>query len=205
MDVVTYRPSSRYQTKLIVSALILFVFLIAVAAPFTALFFSDSDAADPIRTGVLVAAAINLAWLLPTLVIIPPYYRSLRYEIHDDEAIVYAGVITKSVKHVPYRTVTNLKTTRGPLDRLFGIGSLQIQTAGMSGQSGVEESLLGLVELQQAYDLVAQKLRRFRRAMPPTQAGEEEPQAEGPLLESLLAEVQAIRRTLEGPRGDQTS
>ncbi len=202
---VTYRPSTSYRTKLIVASLLLAAFLMAVSAPLLILIFSKNVWPDAVQSGIVVAVALNVLWLIPAIVIIPPYYRSLRYEIHDDEAIVFAGVITKSVKHVPYRTVTNLKTTRGPLDRLFGIGSLQVQTAGMSGQSGVEEVLAGLEDLERVYDLVAEKLRRYRGAMPPTQAGEEGPQPDLPVLESLLHEVQAIRRAVESPEESHES
>ena len=63
--------------------------------------------------------------------------KALGYEVQDDEVIVRVGIITHSVKHVPYRTVTNITVSRDILDRwFFGLGSLHIQTAGMSGKSG---------------------------------------------------------------------
>jgi uncharacterized membrane protein YdbT with pleckstrin-like domain len=120
------------------------------------------------------------------------YYRSLSYEIQDDEIIVRVGIVTKSVKHVPYRTVTNITIKRGILDRAFNIGTLAIQTAGMSGTSGAEQSLVGLVDVQSVYDDVVVKLRQFRGAMSPTGAAEE-PATEDPVLE----ELRAIRRALE--------
>ncbi len=129
-----------------------------------------------------------------------PYYKSLRYEIHDDEVIVHVGVITKSVKHVPYRTVTNIVVNRGILDRLFGLGTLNIQTAGMSGQTGAEEALVGLPNVQEVYDLVATELRRFRAGMSPTGADADASQpmvSESAALAAILAEVKAIRTTLE--------
>jgi len=36
-------------------------------------------------------------------------------------------------------TITNLTVKRGLFDRWFGIGTLDIETAGMSGTSGVPE------------------------------------------------------------------
>ena len=85
------------------------------------------------------------------------------------------GLITKSIKHVPFRTVTNLQLNRGTFDRMFGIGTLNIQTAGMSGQKGAEESLMGLNNIQEVYAIVAKALRRYRTALAPDQAGEEQP------------------------------
>jgi len=112
----------------------------------------------PDRDGTVIFGLMALAelvvWIL-ALVLSAPYYHSLSYEIQDDEVIVHVGVVTHSVKHVPYRTVTNIAVRRDILDRwFFGLGSLHIQTAGMSGQSGAEEKLVGLTNVQEVYDLV---------------------------------------------------
>lgn len=145
--------------------------------------------------GIVVALLVNGAWLIPAFVIAPFYYRSLKFRILEDEVIVHAGVWTKSVKHVPYRTVTNLRVKRGPLDRMLGIGTLEIQTAGRSGQTGAEESLVGLSNVQEVYETVSATLRRFRGAMAPTQAEVEEVSTTE-VLSALLDEVRAIRRVL---------
>jgi uncharacterized membrane protein YdbT with pleckstrin-like domain len=113
----------------------------------------------------------------------------------EDEVIVHVGIITHSIKHVPYRTVTNITIKRDIFDRwFFKLGSLSIQTAGMSGQTGAEENLVGLENVQEVYEMVVTELRRFRGAMPPTTGQEGEP-PDG--TAALLAEVQAIRQLLE--------
>jgi hypothetical protein len=69
----------------------------------------------------------------------------------------------------------------------------------MSGQTGAEESLVGLAEVQDVYELVATELRRFRGGMAPTATGEE-PELPGDTagtLAAILAEVRAIHQKLE--------
>jgi uncharacterized membrane protein YdbT with pleckstrin-like domain len=146
-----------------------------------------------------VVVVLNGSWWLVALILSGPYYRSLRYEVQDDEVVVNVGIWTKSVKHVPYRTVTNLQVKRDVVDRWLGIGTLNIQTAGMSGQTGAEERLVGLSDVQDVYESVAEELRRFRGGMAPTQADVElEPAVAQPGgLDEILAEVRAIRRALE--------
>jgi uncharacterized membrane protein YdbT with pleckstrin-like domain len=146
-----------------------------------------------------VVVVLNGSWWLVALILSGPYYRSLRYEVQDDEVVVNVGIWTKSVKHVPYRTVTNLQVKRDVVDRWLGIGTLNIQTAGMSGQTGAEERLVGLSGVQEVYESVAEELRRFRGGMAPTQADVElEPAVAQPGgLDEILAEVRAIRRALE--------
>ena len=145
---------------------------------------------------LIVTGILDLIWWVPAMLLSGPYYRSLKYEIQDDEVIMRVGVITKAVKHVPYRTVTNMTVKRGPLDRwLYGMGTVNIQTAGMSGNTGAEESLVGLSNYDEVYEMVVAELRRFRGAMAPTAAQvEDDP---GSALNAILGEVRAIRQALE--------
>lgn len=195
-----FLPHHNYLWKLWIS-----VSLVIIVITLSMLIIAWPIAADGERTAALIYALVCLGVggiaIILTLVLGGPYYRSLKYEIHEDEVIVRAGIITKSVKHVPFRTVTNLVVRRGILDRLFGIGTLNIQTAGMSGSSSkAEESLVGLEDVQEVYDMVATELRRFRGSMSPTQADEELMQAKEPVKNvdnQILAELKAIRAVLE--------
>ena len=189
-------PDPRYKSKLVVEVVLMMI-LVALWWTVPAMYFAGNELDGP-ALGVVLSVAVNLILLVAPLLFVGPYYRSLRYEILDDEVIVVAGILTKSVKHVPYRTVTNLKVTRGPIDRLFGLGSLAIQTAGMSGTTGAEENLVGLRDVQEVYEEVAARLRRYRSAMAADQASEgaeslPAPAMDGVLLSEILDELRAIR------------
>lgn len=159
--------------------------------------FSPRGGAAAITAGLIILG-LNAAWYLPGLVLAGAYQRSLRYEIRDDEVIVYAGIWTQSVKHVPYRTVTNLTVKRDIIDRWLGTGTLNIQTAGMGGTNVPEQSLVGLSNVEAAYSTVAAKMRRFHGAMGPTAAevADEPATPSGDTLSALLSEVRAIRQML---------
>ncbi len=165
MTPLIFRPSSRLQAKLflivavagILALLVLFLIVWRIA--------SDEQAADPVGLAALVTVVVNALWLFPLSLLIPPYCRSLAYEIQEEGIVVRAGVVNRSVKRVPYHAVTNIEAVRGPFDRLFGLGTLHVQMAGMSGQQGAEESLIGLSNLDEVYDRVAGALHRFRGAM----------------------------------------
>lgn len=198
MNARTFKPNNRYLIKLLVSFTLL-AFLILLAG----LIFAGLIGSDKPRSGLVIFMIVlgldGLFWLVAML-LATPYFRSLEYEIQDDEVIVRVGILTHSVKHVPYRTVTNLTVKRDILDRwIFNLGSLNIQTAGMSGQTGAEEQLVGLENVQEVYEMVVTELRRFRGGMTPTAS-----EAEGETLtastessQALLEEVQAIRKLLE--------
>jgi uncharacterized membrane protein YdbT with pleckstrin-like domain len=201
MSVRSFKPSSKYLVKLRVV-----LTLIAVGILLGGMFLSIIISLDKSATvgGALLAIAIiavlDAIWWLSAMLLAGLYYRSLSYEIQDDEVIVRVGVWTKSVKHVPYRTVTNITIKQDIFDRwFFGLGTLKIQTAGMSGTTGAEESLLGLAAVQDVYDMVVTELRRFRGGMAPTMADvEDDVQVSMPgTLGELLDEVRAIRQALE--------
>jgi len=80
-----------------------------------------------------ISLAVDVVRGVPAILMTGLYFRSLRYQIHKEQVIMHVGVITRSVKYVPFRTVTNMTVQRDPLDRAFGIGSLENQTAGISG------------------------------------------------------------------------
>jgi uncharacterized membrane protein YdbT with pleckstrin-like domain len=195
MTTKSFKPSSRYLIKVLIGIAVAGVLSIGGTMAL-GLLIPDRDATIVFGLFALAEAVVWVAALLLT----GPYYASLHYEVQDDEVIVDVGVITHSVKHVPYRTVTNVVVRRDILDRwFFGLGSLHIQTAGMSGQSGAEEKLVGLPNVQEVYELVVKELRRFRGAMAPT-AAEMEPElvvASSGSLEAILGELKAIRRALE--------
>jgi len=197
MQTKTFKPSPKYLSKLrLVITLVALLILASGVLLGWLMSFDESIGARGFRIVVLVTAILDALWWAPGMLLTGPYYRSLSYEVQDDEVIVQVGIWTKSVKHVPYRTVTNLTVKRDILDRwLFGLGTLNIQTAGMSGQTGAEESLVGLPNVQEVYELVVTELRRFRGGMAPT-AAEVEGEPAG-VLNAILAEVRAIRQALQ--------
>jgi len=200
MKAQTVQPDPKYLLRMRLIATVVALAIIAGAILFGLIMVI---AGDMRLRGMLVLFFVVMAldglWWLVAIILTGPYYRSLRYEIQDDEVVVHVGIWTKSVKHVPYRTVTNVQVKRDVVDRLLGTGTLNIQTAGMSGQKGAEEQLVGLANVQEVYASVAGELRRFRGGMAPTQADvEEEPAVALPEgLGEILAEVRAIRKALE--------
>ncbi|MFX0090113.1 MAG: PH domain-containing protein, partial [Promethearchaeota archaeon] len=81
------------------------------------------------------------------------------------EIYVKKGLLNVTRKHVPFRTITNISSRAGALDRLFGIGTVEIQTAGFSGpksRGGPEEKIEGVVFYEEVRDFILAELRKFR-------------------------------------------
>ena len=199
METLNIKPSISYLKKLRLVLTIIAFCVVLIGFLFSRLIGID-EGSEVASIVFMVFLAVDIVLWIPSMILVGYYYRSLSYEIQDDEVIVHVGIVTKSVKHVPYRTVTNITTRRGILDRyIFNIGSLNIQTAGMSAQAGAEESLVGLSDVKGVYEIIVEKLRRFRGGMTPDAAGIEESNsgASGDQMGAILDELKAIRRNTE--------
>ena len=198
MEAKKFIPNTKLKTKMFITlTLIALVVLVGCALMFSLIALDRSARGAGLMIAFLVCAGLDALWYIPGMILVVPYCNSLKYEIHEDEVIVNAGVITKSVKHVPFRTITNISIRRGLLDRMLGLGSLHIQTAGSSDSSGKpEESLVGMDDVQEVYELVAAELRRFRSGMTPTaaEANGETLAGDQETLAAILEEVKEIRK-----------
>ncbi|MFW9834786.1 MAG: PH domain-containing protein [Candidatus Thorarchaeota archaeon] len=113
---------------------------------------------------------ITFSILFPYLIIYPIYIRSFEYSVIGKsgetmpEIYVKKGLINITRKHVPFRTITNIQSVAGPFDRLFGIGSIEVETAGGSGSSfqSSEEKLEGLTFYEELRDFILMELRKFK-------------------------------------------
>ncbi len=160
---------------------------------------------DPINFWTIV---LNLAWLIPYLIFVPYYMRSIEYSVKSEsgetmpEVYVKKGIVTISRKHVPFRTITNIESKAGPFDRFFGIGSVSIETAGYSGSqtTGPEEKLEGIVFYEEVRDFILNELRKYRAPYTTTTEvvqPEEEPVPRGPGLDDeILITLREIRDLL---------
>jgi len=115
---------------------------------------------------------INFIWMIPASILVPAYYNTFRYSVISEkgetmpEVFTRRGLITTTERHVPFRTITNISSTAGVLDKLLGIGSVEIETAGSSvrssGQPGPEEKIEGIVFYEELRDFILRELRKFR-------------------------------------------
>lgn len=89
------------------------------------------------------ALIFSLVYLLPLTVIalftvywIPRYYRSIEYVFAESEVRSERGVWWKYRQAIPYSRIMNAETIQGPLSRRYRIGTVDIYTAGYTGQAG---------------------------------------------------------------------
>jgi hypothetical protein len=115
------RPSPRMWTARQLSLLITAVPL-ALAALIPAWIFGHASAGVPVLAAVLVICVT--AWVL-----LRGRYRSWGYLEREDDLIVRRGLLFRQVTVVPYGRMQLIDVSAGPIDRLFGLATVQLHTA----------------------------------------------------------------------------
>ncbi|MFW9963838.1 MAG: PH domain-containing protein [Candidatus Sifarchaeia archaeon] len=130
-----------------------------------------------------LSVSVFVLWMIYTYI----YVKRIDYSLASwegdvsPEIYVRKGIIQITERHVPFRTITYVKTRRGVFDRLFGIGTIQIETAAKSpaaqGGGGVialilqrlmrggaaEENIEGVKFHEELRDFILRELRGFGR------------------------------------------
>ncbi|MHA2227556.1 MAG: PH domain-containing protein [Candidatus Hodarchaeales archaeon] len=157
---------------------------------------------------VMAICAILFGWLLLFFGQTDPgdeFLYFLRYGGPSvSEVIVKKGLINKQVKHIPFRTIANVSSRYGPYDRLLGLGTVEIETAGKSGQqTGPEAKIEGIPNFNAVGDYILTKLRQFRtQYATTTEVAAEAPQlpplplAEQDFHRQMLTEIREIKERL---------
>jgi uncharacterized membrane protein YdbT with pleckstrin-like domain len=110
---------------------------------------------------------------------------------------IHKGIITKTKQNIPFRAVTDFILQRSLYDRILGIGSIKVQTAGQSQtNTAYEGNLVGLLD----YDRLHDELREKIKVLHPISSENLQPKTtgiDGEVLEDILAELKQINRNLE--------
>ncbi len=161
---------------------------------------------------------LTMIWLIPALIWTHLYVRSIEYSLVAysgetmPEVFEKKGIITIVRKHVPFRSITNISTRAGLLDRLFGIGVVRIETAGQSDgaqQLGLiavlihllvkgpgEQRIEGIAFYEEARDFILKELRMFKGSPLATTPERRLRKKSTFFRESTLVAVQEIRDVL---------
>ncbi|MFX0205198.1 MAG: PH domain-containing protein [Candidatus Hodarchaeota archaeon] len=172
-----FKPETAFRNKLFLYIISMFGLVVITVVGFVSLLLLILTAeADPgtapnrLETlfqdfgGVIIFGFIlfNLVWIIPGIILAIYYVRAIEYTLDDTEVIVRKGIINKTVKHIPFRTITNVSSRYGLYDRILGIGTVEIETAGKSGQQTEPEAKIeGIGNFREVRDLILNSLRGF--------------------------------------------
>lgn len=122
--------SMRTHWKALVMPIVLLVFVVVIGA-FLASIAPAGDYQKWMRLAILIVAVILIigGTLWPILT-----WATATYTITNRRLITRRGVLTRTGRDIPLTRINDVSTERGLLDRIFGCGTLVIESAGQRGR-----------------------------------------------------------------------
>ena len=193
------KPDKKYQSAqlLILSVLSSLIIIGAVVLNIIIYLEAGSDSDGIMVIWLLCLGLISIMWIV-SFPLIYLWINNLSYFIHDDRITIQSGIITKKEQNIPYRSITDFVLERGPFDRILGIGTIKIQTAGQStSATGYEGSLSGLLDYEPLHADLREKLKSLHPISGSTPTSESVKQSDDSILVQILEELKEIRRNTE--------
>ncbi|MDZ4122515.1 MAG: PH domain-containing protein [Candidatus Cloacimonadaceae bacterium] len=130
---------------------------------------------------------------------IPAFFKTLLYTMDRDAIILRKGVFWKKQTTVPYHKITNIDLTQDPVERLYQLWSLHIQTAGAGGQQGnnAEIIILGIKDGEAFKVAIMKRVKQLYKTDEDIPLTVNPTLGESGVLQAMLRELQAIREALQ--------
>lgn len=103
--------------------------LIITTLPFVALLIAFVTLSNPPLVLIIGVAAVIIVVFIWAWILIGRRVRSFAYTERADDLLVTSGILFRRLVVVPYGRMQLVDVTAGPIDRWFGIASVQLHTA----------------------------------------------------------------------------
>ena len=193
------KPDKKYYIAQLLVLSVLSSFIIIGAVVLNVIIYLEEglDSEGIMIVWLLCLGLISIMWIV-SFPLIHLWIKNLSYFIHDDRITIQSGIITKKEQNIPYRSITDFVLARGPFDRILGIGTIKIQTAGQStSATGYEGNLSGLLDYEPLHADLREKLKSLHPISESITTSESVKQSDDSLLAQILEELKEIRRNTE--------
>lgn len=155
-----------------------------------------SRAANPLLLAAVAGGvALSVLAVVGLIVLVQVFsYKHLYYELGAEEFSLYSGIFNKKRVHVPYHRVQSVDQHASLLQRVFGVCTVVLDTAGGAANKGVA---VPYVQKAQAEDLRRELFARKQQALA-AQAGAPAP-ATASVPGGPFAAQQPVAPALAGP------
>ncbi len=122
-----------------------------------------------VKDGVVATVVMSIAilYVAALMALAVAEVRRLGYQLREHDLSLRSGVIQHRVASLPYSRVQHINIGRGPLERLFGLASLAVSSAGPNiGIPGLTEA-----EAQRIKVFITERADVQEDDQPPTNAG----------------------------------
>ena len=186
------KPDKLYFNKQIYIIMLVTIILGIFFVPFCLFILGEKD------SGSLVLMFGSIAWIILCPFILFFYklwINNLSYIIKDSSITIYKGIFTKIEQNIPNNKVTDFVLYRDLFDRFLGVGSIKVQTAGASGESGFEGVLDGILNYEEVHKNLRDKLVATQN-LTSNESTDIKSASDDSILTDILAELKDINKKL---------
>jgi len=149
-------------------------------------------------------AGLALAFGAPVFAYNHLEYLSFTYELSIEEVIIREGVLTRNTAVIPYARIQNINTNRTVFERLIGLATLQIETAGTN--PGASEGILpGVAKKDELISEILGHVEKAKKEQAGNGGGIGEGakilKTEAQLLADILKELVQLNKTINAHYG----
>ena len=188
----SFKPDKKYFIKVLATQFTITLLVILVATIISLIIYAAGG--DPQAKYIIWTIGIIgvlLMWIISTIISYL-WIKNLKYEVLSDRVKIYQGILTKTQKNIPIRMITDFVLERTLYDRMLGIGSIKVQTAGQSHQpTGFEGKLGGLIDYEERHEALRERITALH---PGSETVAPSPKSDAPVLEQILAELKEIKK-----------
>ncbi|MBI4399300.1 PH domain-containing protein [Candidatus Micrarchaeota archaeon] len=123
--------------------------------------FASATVSEPIIGGIPNPLSVLLILLSFTgMVLVPSYlwadmeYKAYTYQLTENELVIRWGIVNRHRVVVPYEKIQDAKTDRTALERVLGLVTLKIETAGRSMNTSETACIIG-ISIHEREDLIS--------------------------------------------------
>jgi membrane protein YdbS with pleckstrin-like domain len=141
------KPVKAFRIKLLVYFILLSIvaFISALSIDIARSLWFDLEDKEWFALFLIIYGVVFCFFAILTPILIHIYVNNFEYQVHGTEIVVKKGLFNITENHVPFSNVTNISLRKGPLDRLFGIGSIIIHTAGEKRGTNTKIKMEGIM------------------------------------------------------------
>jgi len=146
----------------------------------------------------LLLGAFLLAFVLPTSLWVQLTYQRFTYELGEKDIIVREGVITRKTTVIPYSRIQDISSERTFMERMLGLATLEIETAG-SSRIASETPLPGIANKDEVIQEIMSMVEKNKGA--DGKLGADGQPAMGSVMGEVLKELKTISSKLDAIGG----
>ena len=204
MKTFSFKPDRKLILKnyLIIFTVTILIFLIAVvlqiAIPLGGK-TTSSEVSDVLWPIILIVVCAFWILALPLTFL---WVKNLSYDIEADRISIHKGILTKIQQNIPYRAITDFMLHRSLYDRILGLGSIRVQTAGQTQTpTGYEGNIAGLLNWDELLNELRQRVKYFYgNSEDQDMQNEQEILSSKKILQEILNELRILNNKIESQR-----